>query len=133
MKSFKTCPSCHSDLVNYHSGGLYIQSCKLACSTSSEPCKDHPCPIQFRQSFHSSFEDSTIRNFQIYTKHFYLYKYSPFHLLFQNETHIYHRFFPRGASSQMPVFKVKDLILDITDPNSIEKFDNKYHILSTFI
>lgn len=129
MKPFKTCPGCNSDFKRFESGLLFMESCEKACTNSADYCKEHDCPIQFRQQFKASFEGE-LTSVQFYTKHFHIYSHTGNDGLFPNITHIYTRHFPRGASTMAPVFKVNNLIIDF---DKIEELDKKYFTLSLFL
>src|SRR4030043_350976 len=129
MIPFKVCPSCNSDFVRYNSGLYFLESCKKACSNSADYCKEHDCPIQFRQQYKDSFEGE-ISSFQFYTKHFHINYYTSLDGCFPNTTHIYTKHFPREANTMSPIFRIKDLVLNF---NNLDELDKKYFTLSLFL
>lgn len=132
MKPFKHCPMCSSDFSKFNHGSYFMESCRAACVDSANPCKEHPCPIQYRQQYKDSFEGE-ICTIQIYTKHFQISYHTGIDTLFPNMTNIYTKHFPRGESTMSPIFRIKDLVIDFTSMESIEKFDQKYFTLSLFL
>jgi hypothetical protein len=117
MNPLQQCPGCKGKLMQWHAGGLW-----------EEICEDR-CGMGFYQTFASSFEDEQITNLAFYTKHFQFVIYFPNSNYNPGITHVYLHPFPRGMTTQYPVFSIKNLQWDF---DNLTKLNDKYHTLLTF-
>lgn len=84
-----------------------------------ELCENR-CPLDYSQYHKIDFDDNDIGYFTFQIKDFHVYVYID-HYSLKDIIYIYNKIFPRGESSQLPIFRIP--IIEI-DWNKLDHYNN---------
>ncbi len=107
------CPGCQSKFKRIRQNEGWHQ----------ETCKKY-CPLNYSQFHQIDFDDNDIGYLHFYTKDFNVYVYVD-HFGIKDLIYIYHKVFPRGESTQQPVFKIPRFEIDW---NKLDYYNNKWKL-----